>query len=321
MATTLQHKRSNIAGSTPSTSSLALGEIAVNTAEGCLYLKVDDGTNPEKIIRIRGEDIVETAITVDNFVGDGTTTQFTLSRTPEEEQFVFVTVDGVAQQVDAYSLNNAILILSEAPALGVDIEARVINVRQNAVTVRDQYSFIFSITSDTTVITGQDDYGVTLEYDNQKVDVYYNGIRLVKTSDYTANDGINITLNDTVTAGDTIEVVSYSKASLVDYQALKPFNQVVSTTAEQLFDKFEAEDYRSMKYLIQMTNGTDYHVTEVLLLHDGTDVYLTEYGTLYTNNSLGTISADILSGYVRLLVTPANTSNTTVKGQRIMVTV
>ena len=321
MATTLQHKRSNIAGSAPSTSSLALGEIAVNTAEGCLYLKVDDGTNPEKIIRIRGEDVVETAITVDNFLGDGTTTQYALSRIPEDEQFVFLTVDGVVQQVDAYSLNNSTLILTEAPAIGVDIEARIFSVRQSAVTVRDQYSFVYTIASDTTVITGQDDYGVTLEYDSQKVDVYYNGVRLIKTSDYIASDGISITLNDTVTTGDTIEVVSYSRAAIVDYSAIKPFRTVASTTNTQLFDKFEAEDYRSIKYLVQMTNGTNYHVTEVLVLHDGTDVYLTEYGTMYTNNSLGTISADILNGYVRLLVTPANTSNTTVKGQRIMVTV
>ena len=41
-------------------------------------------------------------------------------------------------------------------------------------------------------------------------------------------------------------------------------------------------------------------------------VYLTEYGTIYTNASLGTIDANIVSGEVRLLVTPIN-AGTTIK--------
>ena len=59
---------------------------------------------------------------------------------------------------------------------------------------------------------------------------------------------------------------------------------------------------------------------EVLLIHDGTTVHMTEYGTIFTNASLGTVNSDISGGSVRLLVTPANI-NTTVKIQRLSVTV
>ena len=69
-----------------------------------------------------------------------------------------------------------------------------------------------------------------------------------------------------------------------------------------------------------MTAGSDYHSTEILLIHDGTTVYMTEYGTIFTNASLGTFDGDISSGLVRLLVTPANI-NTTIKIQRLSVTV
>jgi hypothetical protein len=321
MATKLLHRRSNTAGSVPSTSSIELGEIAVNTAEGFLYLKVDDGSNPEKVIRIRGEDVVETAITVDTFTGDGSTLAFTLSRLPEDEQFVFVTINGISQQTDAYSLSNSILTFNEAPATGDSIEARVVNIKQSAVTVRDQYEFIYSITSDTTTISGVDDNGATLQYDNGMVDVYYNGARLVQGYDFTASDGVSVVLQDTVTNGDTIEVISHSRASYVDNTSIRPYSITASTTSQQLVNRFQKEDYRSAKYLVQMTNGTDYHVTEVLLMHDGTDVYITEYGTMYTNNSLGTLSADISGSYVRLLVTPANSTSTVIKGQRMTVTV
>ena len=39
MATVLQHKRSSSGGSQPTVSSIALGEIAINTADGFLYIK------------------------------------------------------------------------------------------------------------------------------------------------------------------------------------------------------------------------------------------------------------------------------------------
>jgi hypothetical protein len=84
-----------------------------------------------------------------------------------------------------------------------------------------------------------------------------------------------------------------------------------STTATTLaqIDTFTAATFRSARYTIQATNSTDstYHITEVLLIHDGTNAYITEYGTMFTGSSEGTISADIAAGNVRLLVTPAST--------------
>ena len=51
---------------------------------------------------------------------------------------------------------------------------------------------------------------------------------------------------------------------------------------------------------------TDYHIAEVLLTHDGTTVYMTEYGIIKavtTDSDLGTIDGDINSGNVRLKIT------------------
>lgn len=320
MATKLLHRKSGVSGHVPSTNQLALGELAINTADGFLYIKRNDGTNPEEVYRVRGEPLTNIAIVQDSFTGDGSTTEFTLSRIPEDEQFVFITINGVSQHVDTYTLSNTTLSFASAPSNGDDIEARIISVRTSALELRDYKTYVFSITGDTTVISGNDDNGDTLEYDLGKVEVYYNGARLVIGSDFTANNGTSITLGDTVTTGDTIEVVSLSKASFVDNNALGPISASLSTTNQQLVDKFQLEDFRTAKYLIQMTNSNTYHVTEVMLVHDDTDVYISEYGTMTTNTSLGTVSADILNGYVRLLVTPTNATDTVVKGHRLMVT-
>jgi hypothetical protein len=320
MATVLTHKKSSTSGHVPSTSQLALGELAINTVDGYIYLKVDDGVT-EEIRRIRGTSLTEVSILNDTFTGDGSTTVFNLSGYAPSDQFSFVTINGISQHIDAYSINGGVLTFSEAPDNGDNIEVRTFDLNSTQVQIRDYASYVYTISGDTTSISGADDNGDTLVYDLGKVEVYYNGAKLVPGSDFTASDGSTITLGDTVTTGDTIEVVSLSKASFIDTQTFKPFSTDASTTNQQLVDKFEVDDYRSAKYLVQMTNGTDYHVTEVLLMHDGTDTYITEYGTMYTNNSLGTISADIINNFVRLLVTPANTSTTTVKGHRITVTI
>jgi hypothetical protein len=44
MAQTVQLKRSAVAGKVPTTSDLSLGELALNTYDGKLYTKKDDGT-------------------------------------------------------------------------------------------------------------------------------------------------------------------------------------------------------------------------------------------------------------------------------------
>lgn len=61
-----------------------------------------------------------------------------------------------------------------------------------------------------------------------------------------------------------------------------------------------------------------YHATEVLVLHNGTTVFTTEYATIFTNSSLGTVDAIVNGSNIELVVTPANT-NTTVKTKRISV--
>ena len=45
-------------------------------------------------------------------------------------------------------------------------------------------------------------------------------------------------------------------------------------------DTFAKNTYRVARYIVVMSKGTDYHSTEVMLVHDGTTVTLTQYGTL-----------------------------------------
>jgi len=87
---------------------------------------------------------------------------------------------------------------------------------------------------------------------------------------------------------------------------------LTSTGAGQVIYTLDASVYRSVKFMIQITHGTDYQVQEILLLQDGADTYLTQYAQLLSGNDLvlATYDADLDSGNMRLLVSPTYTNTT-----------
>ena len=72
------------------------------------------------------------------------------------------------------------------------------------------------------------------------------------------------------------------------------------------------------RYVIAMDEGTNFHSTEIMLVHDGSAVTMTAYGTLKDTN-LATFDADINGANVRLLITPASANSTIVKFDRTVV--
>ena len=68
MAQTIQLKRSSVAGNIPGTSDLALGEIAINTADGAVYIK----TGNDDIVAVADDGILHID-TTNSRVGIGTT--------------------------------------------------------------------------------------------------------------------------------------------------------------------------------------------------------------------------------------------------------
>jgi hypothetical protein len=83
-------------------------------------------------------------------------------------------------------------------------------------------------------------------------------------------------------------------------------------------DSFNTSLYSTVKYLIQATRGTEVHTTEVIVMHNGTNVFTTEYGTILTTQ-LFDVDAIIVNNVLQLnLVTTSN--NTFVDFKRIALT-
>ena len=84
-----------------------------------------------------------------------------------------------------------------------------------------------------------------------------------------------------------------------------------TTATDQVIDSFDGEIYRSAKYVIQTTHGTDYQTIEILVIYNGTNVYITRYGLMFTNTELAEFSAQYnVNNTIEVLADVANPSTT-----------
>jgi len=95
-------------------------------------------------------------------------------------------------------------------------------------------------------------------------------------------------------------------------------NATKTATTQFNLDTFAHASFRAAKYIIAMSRGSDFHSTEIMLVHDGSAVTLTQYGTL-KDATIATFDADISGDNVRLRCTPASSSSSVIKFERILV--
>jgi hypothetical protein len=97
----------------------------------------------------------------------------------------------------------------------------------------------------------------------------------------------------------------------------------INTSSPTAIDAFATTLYRSVEYMVQMTDTTRgaganaFHVTKILIIHDNSSAYLTEYGTIFTGSGLGSTglgSFDVVvnAGTASLTLSPT-TANVTAR--------
>jgi hypothetical protein len=129
---------------------------------------------------------------------------------------------------------------------------------------------------------------------------------------------ITDTINKTITI-ETDSTPTFGGIDLNNNSTIVSDTFTTSTTNQTVVDNWPIASYRSAKYEVQVTSGSNYHVIELRVLHDGTIVYLAQYGEMFTGSSLGAFDAGIAAGNMELLFTPTN-AVTTVKYLRTLIT-
>jgi hypothetical protein len=126
-------------------------------------------------------------------------------------------------------------------------------------------------------------------------------------------------LNDTLQLGNSSSLgISVGVATVtslnVDSVANFDTNTITfaSSSPTQIYS-FSATEYRSARLQIQITQGTDYQTSDILLIHNGSVVNIVEYASISTNDYLGTFDALISGGNVSLRVLMGSSSSSTIK--------
>jgi hypothetical protein len=85
-------------------------------------------------------------------------------------------------------------------------------------------------------------------------------------------------------------------------------NEINGIENVTVIDDFQATEFRMVKYLISIskTSAGDnkFYATELTILVDGTNVSVSEYGTIDNDGNIGTINVSRTGNTVALTVTP-----------------
>jgi len=175
-------RRSAVSGSVPSTTDLNLGELAINTYDGKLFLKKDvSGT--ESIVEIGGGGDAFSTIAVSgqsDVVADSSTDTLTFAA-------------GSGMTITTNASTDTITFASSGGS------------SQSAVWTE----YVYTATSGQTSFSGSDDNSNTLSYIPLFLQVFLNGVLLDNGTDYTATSGTSVVLVNGAAAGDLVQIATF----------------------------------------------------------------------------------------------------------------
>lgn len=92
------------------------------------------------------------------------------------------------------------------------------------------------------------------------------------------------------------------------YYGTTVIRTTINSSQSEVVDTIPVSYFRSAKYILQMTQGTNYQVIELLLLHNNSIPNFIEYGNISSSIVIGNVSASISSNILNLRVTRVDSS-------------
>lgn len=131
---------------------------------------------------------------------------------------------------------------------------------------------------------------------------------------YPTSDGTN---------GQVLTTNGSGTLTFQDASGLESGTITTTSTSITNLDTFTVSSSRGGKYTITLSDSTSgvYQTTEVHIIHDGSSSSISQFGTVLQggSNELATFSTDVLSGSVRLRITPASTNSTKISFKKILI--
>jgi hypothetical protein len=126
-----------------------------------------------------------------------------------------------------------------------------------------------------------------------------------------------------ITAGATLAATSSTVVPAIfsnNFLLSSYTSGIISGVTKVDLDSYSSTVYRSARYFVQIVDGSNVHISEISLFHDGVKAYINEYGIATNNGQLGAFDAELFLGNVIVNFTPVNATNMQIKMVRIGVT-
>ena len=218
MATNIKLKRSASAGAVPGTSDVELGELALNTTDGKLYMK-KSVSGSESIVEISGtkaptssafshQEFKYTASSNQTTFSGNDANSVSLSYTANQIQ---VFLNGILLDATDFTATNGTSVVLASGASSGDILQIQAFAGTNPI---DTFKFVAG-SDGVTSFSGNDANSNSLLYTVGNINVYLNGV-LLDASDFTATTGTSVVLASGASSGDILVIVEYNVAGLTD---------------------------------------------------------------------------------------------------------
>jgi hypothetical protein len=208
---------------------------------------------------------------------------------------------------------NTVSIANSITVTGNATFSNTISVTGNA-TFSNTIAITGNVTfANTITVTGNATFSNTIAVTSVTSNVTFSNTITV-TGNATFSNTISVAGVTTLTSN--VAINSGIILNSIGHQFANSYTFTNSSVAANI-DLVSASTYRSFEYLVQLSDSTVtpnpyYHSTKIAIIHDGTNPYVTEYGTLFNSVSLGSFNVIINGGNIALQLTPT-TANVVAK--------
>lgn len=165
------------------------------------------------------------------FTGNGSNLTFTLTLTPYSRNTTLVTIDGVVQQSNAFSISNKNIVFSEAPPANSEIEVNYVTQKNLNYANINKYSITVS-GSETAIFT----LPVTPNSENEVM--AWIGGSYQDNSNFTLSGNI-LTFDTAVSIGTKVQFIIFSSVQFTDFPYIKRKSTTISNSSTKtLIDVF-----------------------------------------------------------------------------------
>ena len=108
--------------------------------------------------------------------------------------------------------------------------------------------------------------------------------------------------------------VTSLNTNTLDFSNIGKTSSSISTSISldaKVLVSLSTNTYRSVNYQIQAEQGSNFNTTTINVIHNQSNVYLSEYGTINEPTGIATFNVDINAGNLRLIGYASSTTSTT----------